>query len=182
MNRHSYLSSCSLWWRGSLKVKPDWFLLLKLLYAQISEIVDSYCVCIVFDIGLTLLLAQTLVSISCSYSSYNMLRHCLIDVDPSTKAWIVTAVGKLTSRIGQMHAATRDMLEKHMGGVDVELRQVGIWFTGSFLVRYSVALCVLCDSLAQVLFSFSLFMVFKTLVTLTIRNWILRRPGILNFS
>lgn len=43
--------------------------------------------------------------------------------DPSTKAWIVTAVGKLTSRIGQMHAATRDMLEKHMGGVDVELRQ-----------------------------------------------------------
>lgn len=55
-----------------------------------------------------------------------MLRHCLIDVDPSTKAWIVTAVGKLTSQIGQMHAATRDMLEKHMGGVDVELRQVGI--------------------------------------------------------
>lgn len=86
----------------------------------------GYLALSLFDIGLTLLLAQTLVSISSSYSSCNMLRHCLIDVDPSTKAWIVTAVGKLTSQIGQMHAATRDMLEKHMGVVDVELRQVGI--------------------------------------------------------
>ena len=52
--------------------------------------------------------------------------HCLIDVDPRTKAWIVTAVGKLTSQVGQMRATTRDWLEKHVSGVDVELRQVGI--------------------------------------------------------
>ncbi|XP_022795045.1 AP-4 complex subunit epsilon-like [Stylophora pistillata] len=43
--------------------------------------------------------------------------------DPSTKAWIVTAVGKLTSQVGQMCATTRDWLEKHVSGVDVELRQ-----------------------------------------------------------
>ena len=46
-------------------------------------------------------------------------------LDPSTKGWIVTAVGKLTSQIGQLYDSTRDVLEKHVTDVDVELRQVG---------------------------------------------------------
>ncbi|XP_078360431.1 uncharacterized protein LOC144644775 isoform X2 [Oculina patagonica] len=43
--------------------------------------------------------------------------------DPSTKGWIITAVGKLTSQIGQLRDGTRHVLEKHVTGVDVELRQ-----------------------------------------------------------
>lgn len=45
-------------------------------------------------------------------------------LDPSTKAWIITAVGKLTSQIGQLQDGTKNVLEKHTSGVDVELRQV----------------------------------------------------------
>ena len=49
------------------------------------------------------------------------VRHYL---DPSTKSWIVTAIGKLTSQIGQLNDGTRNVLEKHVTGTDVELRQV----------------------------------------------------------
>lgn len=73
-----------------------------------------------------LLLVQIFVLINCLYSSYNMLRYCLIDVDFSIKVWIVIVVGKLMLQIGQMYVVIRDMLEKYMGGVDVEFRQVGI--------------------------------------------------------
>ena len=45
-------------------------------------------------------------------------------LDPSTKAWIITAVGKLTSQIGQLQDGTKNVLEKQTSGVDVELRQV----------------------------------------------------------
>lgn len=73
-----------------------------------------------------LLLVQIFVLISSLYSSCNMLRYCLIDVDFSIKVWIVIVVGKLMLQIGQMYVVIRDMLEKYMGGVDVEFRQVGI--------------------------------------------------------
>lgn len=43
--------------------------------------------------------------------------------DPSTKGWIVTAIGKLASQIGQLYDDTRNVLEKHVAGTDVELRQ-----------------------------------------------------------
>lgn len=49
------------------------------------------------------------------------VRHYL---DPSTKGWIVTAIGKLASQIGQLNDDTRNVLEKHVTGTDVELRQV----------------------------------------------------------
>ena len=45
-------------------------------------------------------------------------------LDSSTKGWIVTAIGKLTSQIGQLYDDTRSVLEKHVAGTDVELRQV----------------------------------------------------------
>lgn len=44
--------------------------------------------------------------------------------DPSTKPWVVSAIGKVTSQMGQLLESTRDVLEKHVSGVDVELRQV----------------------------------------------------------
>ena len=49
------------------------------------------------------------------------VRHYL---DPSTKGWIVTAIGKLTSQLGQLNDGTRNVLEKHVTATDVELRQV----------------------------------------------------------
>ena len=36
----------------------------------------------------------------------------------------MSAIGKLTSQMGQLQDNTRDVLEKHVTGVDVELRQV----------------------------------------------------------
>ena len=45
-------------------------------------------------------------------------------LDPSTRGWIVTAIGKLASQIGPLDDGTRNMLEKHVTGTDVELRQV----------------------------------------------------------
>lgn len=44
--------------------------------------------------------------------------------DPSTKGWIVSAIGKLTSQIGQLDDGTKNVIEKHVTGTDVELRQV----------------------------------------------------------
>ena len=45
-------------------------------------------------------------------------------VDLCTMGWVISAIGKLTSQVGQLHESTRDVLEKHVTGVDVELRQV----------------------------------------------------------
>ena len=46
------------------------------------------------------------------------------DLDPSTRGWIATAIGKLTSQIGQLDDGTKTVLETHVIGTDVELRQV----------------------------------------------------------
>lgn len=53
-------------------------------------------------------------------ADFNVRRY----LDPSTKGWIVTAIGKLASQIGQLYDDTRSVLEKHVAGTDVELRQV----------------------------------------------------------
>ncbi|XP_067037313.1 AP-4 complex subunit epsilon-1-like isoform X2 [Acropora muricata] len=43
--------------------------------------------------------------------------------DPGTKAWVVSAIGKLMSQMGQPVGSMRDVLEKNASAVDVELRQ-----------------------------------------------------------
>ena len=45
-------------------------------------------------------------------------------LDPGTKAWVVSAIGKLMSQMGQPVGSMRDVLEKYASAVDVELRQV----------------------------------------------------------
>ena len=45
-------------------------------------------------------------------------------LDPSTKGWVLSAIGKLTSQMGQLLGNTRDVLEKYRNVVDVDLRQV----------------------------------------------------------
>lgn len=50
-------------------------------------------------------------------------KTCL-DLDPSTKGWIATAIGKLTSQIGRLDDGTKTVLETHVIGTDVELKQV----------------------------------------------------------
>ncbi|XP_015753041.1 PREDICTED: AP-4 complex subunit epsilon-1-like [Acropora digitifera] len=43
--------------------------------------------------------------------------------DPGTKAWVLSAIGKLMSQMGQPVGSMRDVLEKYASAVDVELRQ-----------------------------------------------------------
>ncbi|XP_068743857.1 uncharacterized protein [Montipora capricornis] len=43
--------------------------------------------------------------------------------DPSTKGWVLSAIGKLTSQMGQLLGNTRDVLEKYRNVVNVDLRQ-----------------------------------------------------------
>lgn len=45
-------------------------------------------------------------------------------LDPGTKAWVLSAIGKLMSQMGQPMGSMRDVLEKYATAVDVELRQV----------------------------------------------------------
>ena len=61
----------------------------------------------------------------CHYPSLKVVTVGLLQLaDPSTKPWVVSAIGKVTSQMGQLLESTRDVLEKHVSGVDVELRQV----------------------------------------------------------
>lgn len=61
----------------------------------------------------------------CHYPSLKIVTVGWLQLaDPSTKPWVVSAIGKVTSQMGQLLESTRDVLEKHVSGVDVELRQV----------------------------------------------------------
>lgn len=63
--------------------------------------------------------------LSCHYPSLKIVTVGWLQLaDPSTKPWVVSAIGKVTSQMGQLLESTRDVLEKHVSGVDVELRQV----------------------------------------------------------
>ena len=48
-------------------------------------------------------------------------------LDPSTKGWVISAIAKVTSQLGQLLGSTRDVLEKYLTGVDVELRQASVF-------------------------------------------------------
>ena len=77
-----------------------------------------HCTCI----ALLLLLFFIL---SCYYPSLKIVTVGWLQLaDPSTKPWVVSAIGKVTSQMGQLLESTREVLEKHLSGVDVELRQV----------------------------------------------------------
>ena len=46
-------------------------------------------------------------------------------LDPGTKAWVLSAIGKLMSQMGQpVSHSMRDVIEKYATAVNVELRQV----------------------------------------------------------
>ena len=46
-------------------------------------------------------------------------------LDPGTKAWVLSTIGKLMSQMGQpVGHSMRDVLEKYVTAVDVESRQV----------------------------------------------------------
>ena len=80
--------------------------------------------------------------LSCHYPSLKIVTVRWLQLtDPSTKPWVVSAIGKVTSQMGQLLESTRDVLEKHVSGVDVELRQVRKWTMGIF---YNV-LCLLLN-------------------------------------
>lgn len=63
--------------------------------------------------------------LSCYYPSLKIVTVGWLQLaDPSTKPWVVSAIGKVTCQMGQLLESTREVLEKHLSGVDVELRQV----------------------------------------------------------
>ena len=59
-------------------------------------------------------------------------------LDPGTKAWVVSAIGKLMSQMGQPVGSMRDVLEKYASAVDVELRQVSTLYGMAYIsTRFS---------------------------------------------
>lgn len=47
--------------------------------------------------------------------------------DPTTRGWIVTAVAKLTARIGTYVPEARGIIDRYRTGCPAELRQVGVY-------------------------------------------------------